>query len=256
MSRYRESKGSMNKVFPDATMALNGLLRDGMTIAAGGFGLCGIPELLIEALMASGAKDLTLISNDGGTDDFGLGPLLRMGRIKTLVASYIGSNPALAELYIQGKVQIQLVPQGTLAEQMRAGGAGIPAFYTATGVGTIVAEGKELKTFDGRDYLMERSITTDLAFVKAWKADPSGNLIFPRPRATSMPLPQHVAASVWRKWKRSCRLARWTRIISICPASMCTGSFKGSMKNASNNRRQGQDHCDARGCRSPVSAKC
>ena len=128
--------------------------------------------------MASGAKDLTLIPNDGGTDDFGLGPLLRMGRIKTLVASYVGSNPALAELYIQGKVQIQLVPQGTLAEQMRAGGAGIPAFYTATRVGTVVAVGKAVKTFDGRDYLMERSITTDLAFVKAWKADPSGKLIF------------------------------------------------------------------------------
>lgn len=168
----------MMKTFRDAQAALDGLLRDGMSVACGGFGLCGIPELLIAAIQEAGTRDLTIYSNDGGTDDFGLGPLLAAGRCRRLVASFIGSNPQLAQLYVRGEVAIDLVPQGTLAERMRAGGAGIPGFYTATGVGTVVAEGKAHQEFDGRTYILERGIIADLSIVKAWKADTSGNLIF------------------------------------------------------------------------------
>ncbi len=168
----------MNKVFSDASSALEGLLSDRMTIAAGGFGLCGIPELLIAEIERSRIRDITFVSNDGGTDDFGIGPLLASGRCRKLVASFIGSNPALAGLYLAEKVDIEFNPQGTLAERMRAGGAGIPGFYTATGVGTIVAEGKDHRNFAGRTYVLEEAITTDISIVKAWKADPSGNLIF------------------------------------------------------------------------------
>jgi len=168
----------MMKTFRDAQAALDGLLRDGMSVACGGFGLCGIPELLIAAIREAGTRDLTIYSNDGGTDDFGLGPLLAAGRCRRLVASFIGSNPQLSQLYVRGEVVIDLVPQGTLAERMRAGGAGIPGFYTATGVGTVVAEGKAHHEFDGRTYILERGIIADLSIVKAWKADTSGNLIF------------------------------------------------------------------------------
>lgn len=168
----------MRKTFPNAKEALDGLLRDGMTIASGGFGLCGIPELLIAEIDRSGIADITLVSNDGGTDDFGIGPILASGRCRKLVASFIGSNPALAQLYLAGKVDIEFNPQGTLAERMRAGGAGIPGFYTRTGVGTMVAVGRESRVFDGRDCLLEEGIVTDLAIVKAWKADPAGNLVF------------------------------------------------------------------------------
>jgi 3-oxoacid CoA-transferase subunit A len=168
----------MDKVVADANMALSGHLRDGMTIAAGGFGLCGIPELLIAEIDRSGIRDLTFYSNDGGTDDFGIGPLLAAKRCRKLVASFIGSNPALAQLYLSGQVEIEFNPQGTLAERMRAGGAGIPGFFTRTGVGTVIAIGKEHHDFDGRTYILERGIVADLAIVKAWKADPSGNLVF------------------------------------------------------------------------------
>jgi 3-oxoacid CoA-transferase subunit A len=168
----------MDKVVADANTALSGLLRDGMTIAAGGFGLCGIPELLIAEIDRSGIRDLTFYSNDGGTDDFGIGPLLAAKRCRKLVASFIGSNPALAQLYLSGQVEIEFNPQGTLAERMRAGGAGIPGFFTRTGVGTVIAIGKEHHDFDGRTYILERGIVADLAIVKAWKADPSGNLVF------------------------------------------------------------------------------
>jgi 3-oxoacid CoA-transferase subunit A len=168
----------MGKVVANAEAALHGLLRDGMTIAAGGFGLCGIPELLIAEITRSAVRDLTFYSNDGGTDDFGIGPLLSSGRCRKLVASFIGSNPALAQLYLSGQVEIEFNPQGTLAERMRAGGAGIPGFYTRTGVGTMIALGKEHHDFDGEPYILERGIVADLAIVKAWKADPSGNMIF------------------------------------------------------------------------------
>lgn len=168
----------MTKVYPDARTALDGLLRDGLGIAFGGFGLCGIPELLIAEVERSGIGDLTFLSNDGGTDDFGIGPMLAAGRCTKLVASFIGSNPALAQLYLAGKVAIEFSPQGTLAERMRAGGAGIPGFYTRTGVGTVVAEGKEVMDFDTGPCILERGIVADLALVKAWKGDPSGNLVF------------------------------------------------------------------------------
>ena len=168
----------MRKVYEDAGSALSGLLRDGMTIAAGGFGLCGIPENLIDALVASGVKDLTIVSNNCGVDGWGLGKLLDRRQIKKMVSSYVGENKEFARQYLAGEVEVEFNPQGTLAERLRAGGAGIPAFFTRTGVGTLVAEGKELKEFDGETYVMERGIVCDLAIVKAWKGDHEGNLVY------------------------------------------------------------------------------
>lgn len=168
----------MDKVYDDAPAALRGLLRDGMLIAAGGFGLCGIPELLIAAIRDSGVRDLTFASNNAGVDDFGLGILLQSRQIKKMISSYVGENAEFMRQYLSGELEIEFSPQGTLAERMRAGGAGIPAFYTRTGVGTQVAEGKEHKEFDGDTYILERSIVADLAIVKAWKADATGNLVF------------------------------------------------------------------------------
>jgi 3-oxoacid CoA-transferase subunit A len=166
------------KVVRDATEALEGLLSDGMTIMAGGFGLCGIPEHLIEAIRASGVKDLTVISNNCGIDDFGLGILLAGGQIKKMISSYVGENKLFERLYLSGELELEFNPQGTLAERIRAGGAGIPAFFTKTGVGTLVAEGKEVRAFDGALYVMERGLTADLSIVKAWKGDEEGNLIY------------------------------------------------------------------------------
>jgi len=166
------------KVVSDATEALEGLLSDGMTIMAGGFGLCGIPEHLIEAIRASGVKDLTVISNNCGVDDFGLGILLAGGQIKKMISSYVGENKLFERLYLSGELELEFNPQGTLAERIRAGGAGIPAFFTKTGVGTLVAEGKEVREFDGELYVMERGLTADLSIVKAWKADTAGNLVY------------------------------------------------------------------------------
>jgi 3-oxoacid CoA-transferase subunit A len=167
-----------DKVRKDAVEALAGVLFDGMTIMAGGFGLCGIPENLIAAVRASGVKDLTVISNNCGVDDFGLGVLLAGGQIRKMISSYVGENKLFAELYLSGKLELEFNPQGTLAERIRAGGAGIPAFFTKTGVGTLVAEGKEVREFDGELYVMERGLTADLAIVKAWKGDRAGNLIY------------------------------------------------------------------------------
>jgi 3-oxoacid CoA-transferase subunit A len=166
------------KVVSDATAAVDGLLSDGMTIMAGGFGLCGIPEHLIEAIRQSGVKDLTIISNNCGVDDFGLGILLAAGQVKKMVSSYVGENKLFERLYLAGELELEFNPQGTLAERIRAGGAGIPAFFTKTGVGTIVAEGKEVREFDGQRYVMERGLTAELSIVKAWKADPEGNLVY------------------------------------------------------------------------------
>ncbi len=168
----------MNKVYPDAAAALDGLLKDGMLIAAGGFGLCGIPELLIDALVASGIKGLTVVSNNAGVDNFGLGKLLATRQIRKMISSYVGENAEFMRQYLAGELEIEFNPQGTLAERMRAGGAGIPGFYTATGVGTVIAEGKEHHEFDGRTYILERGIVADLSIVKAWKADATGNLVF------------------------------------------------------------------------------
>ena len=168
----------MKKVYPDAKSALDGLLHDGMFIAAGGFGLCGIPELLIEAIKDAGTKNLTIASNNAGVDGFGLGVLLATRQVKKMISSYVGENAEFMRQYLSGELELEFNPQGTLAERMRAGGAGIPGFYTKTGVGTVIAEGKEVKVFDGKEYILERGIVSDLSIVKAWKADPSGNLVF------------------------------------------------------------------------------
>ena len=168
----------MTKVYPDARSALDGLLFDGMLIAAGGFGLCGIPELLIAAIRDAGTKDLTVASNNAGVDGFGLGVLLETRQVRKMMSSYVGENAEFMRQYLSGELELEFNPQGTLAERMRAGGAGIPGFYTKTGVGTVIADGKEVKTFDGEDYILERGIVTDLAIVKAWKADETGNLVF------------------------------------------------------------------------------
>ncbi len=170
----------MNKVYPDATSALAGIVKDGQLLAVGGFGLCGIPEALIDALQASGVKDLTVVSNNAGVDGFGLGKLLNTRQIKKMISSYVGENKEFERQYLAGELQLEFTPQGTLAEKLRAGGAGIPAFFTKTGVGTIVAEGKETREFDGEVYVMERALVPDVALVKAWKADKSGNLVFRR----------------------------------------------------------------------------
>jgi 3-oxoacid CoA-transferase subunit A len=167
-----------NKVQKTAEDALAGLLFDGMTIMAGGFGLCGIPENLIAAIRASGVKDLTVVSNNCGVDDFGLGVLLAGGQIKKMISSYVGENKLFEQLYLSGELELEFNPQGTLAERIRAGGAGIPAFFTKTGVGTLVAEGKETREFDGETYVMERGLTADLSIVKAWKGDAEGNLVY------------------------------------------------------------------------------
>jgi 3-oxoacid CoA-transferase subunit A len=167
-----------DKVCTDAGEALAGVLFDGMTIMAGGFGLCGIPENLIAAIRDAGTKDLTVVSNNCGVDDFGLGILLAGGQIKKMISSYVGENKLFAELYLSGKLELEFNPQGTLAERIRAGGAGIPAFFTKTGVGTLVAEGKEVREFDGEQYVMERGLTADLSIIKAWKGDHEGNLIY------------------------------------------------------------------------------
>jgi len=168
----------MKKVYPDAASALAGVVRDGQTIAVGGFGLCGIPEALIAALRDSGAQNLTAISNNAGVDGFGLGQLLVTRQIKKMIASYVGENKEFERQYLAGELALEFTPQGTLAEKLRAGGAGIPAFFTKTGVGTVVADGKEVREFDGEQYVMERSLVADVSLVKAWKADPTGNLIF------------------------------------------------------------------------------
>ena len=168
----------MNKVYPDAAAALAGVVADGQTIAVGGFGLCGIPEALILALRDSGVTGLTAISNNAGVDDFGLGQLLTTRQIKKMVASYVGENKEFARQYLAGELELEFTPQGTLAEKLRAGGAGIPAFFTKTGVGTIVADGKEVREFDGEQYVMERSLVADVSLVKAYKADRAGNLVF------------------------------------------------------------------------------
>jgi 3-oxoacid CoA-transferase subunit A len=178
----------MNKVYSDAESALKGHLWDNMLIVSGGFGLCGIPEHSILAIKKSGVKDITVVSNNCGVDDFGLGILLKPQQIKKMVSSYVGENKTFEALYLSGDLELEFVPQGTLAERMRAGGAGIAGFYTKTGVGTIVADGKENRVFDGEEYVLERGIVADLAIVKAWKGDKAGNLVFRKTARNFNPL--------------------------------------------------------------------
>ncbi len=168
----------MTKIYESAVAALDGAMFDGMTIAAGGFGLCGIPELLISAIKETGTKELTIVSNNAGVDDFGLGLLLETRQVKKMVSSYVGENAEFMRQYLAGELELEFNPQGTLAERMRAGGAGIPGFYTKTGVGTVIAEGKEEKKFDGETYILERGLVADISIVKAWKGDEQGNLIY------------------------------------------------------------------------------
>jgi 3-oxoacid CoA-transferase subunit A len=168
----------MNKVYPDADAALEGVIKDGMTVMSGGFGLCGIPEALIEAVRRAGARELTVISNNAGVDGIGLGVLLDTRQIKKMIASYVGENKTFAQLYLSGELELEFNPQGTLAERIRAGGAGIPAFFTRTGVGTVVAEGKEIRDFNGEAYVMEHGLTADISLVHAWKGDTEGNLVY------------------------------------------------------------------------------
>lgn len=168
----------MNKLYPNAKDALADIVADGQTVAVGGFGLCGIPEMLIAALRDSGVSQLTCISNNAGVDGFGLGLLLDSRQIKKMIASYVGENKVFEQQFLSGELEVELTPQGTLAEKLRAGGAGIPAFFTATGVGTQVAEGKEVREFNGKEYILEQALTADVSLVKAWKADRAGNLVF------------------------------------------------------------------------------
>jgi 3-oxoacid CoA-transferase A subunit len=185
----------MQKLYPDAAAALDGVLFDGMTICAGGFGLCGIPERLIDAIRDNGVKRLTIASNNAGIDGEGLGKLLRTRQVGKMISSYVGENKEFERQYLAGELEVEFCPQGTLAERCRAGGAGIPGFYTRTGVGTQVAEGKEVKTFDGEEYILERGIRADLAIIKGWKADTSGNLIF-RKTARNFNQPMATAGKV------------------------------------------------------------
>ncbi|WP_085026349.1 CoA transferase subunit A [Ensifer aridi] len=183
------------KLYPDAKTALEGLLRDGMTICSGGFGLCGIPERLIDALREAGVSGLTVVSNNAGIDNEGLGKLLRTRQIRKMISSYVGENKEFERQYLAGEIEVEFCPQGTLAERCRAGGAGIPGFYTKTGVGTAVAEGKETKIFDDQEYLLERGIFADISIIKGWKADESGNLVF-RKTARNFNQPMATAARV------------------------------------------------------------
>ena len=185
----------MKKIYDSAAEALDGVLRDGMLIAAGGFGLCGLPERLLDAIRDSGVKDLTFASNNAGIDNEGIGKLLRTRQVKKMISSYVGENKEFERQYLAGELEVEFCPQGTLAERMRAGGAGIPGFYTKTGVGTQVAEGKEVKNFDGQDYILERGIFADLSIVKGWKADESGNLMF-RKTARNFNLPAATCGKV------------------------------------------------------------
>jgi 3-oxoacid CoA-transferase subunit A len=185
----------MKKIYPDAASALEGLLFDGMTICSGGFGLCGLPERLIDAIQASGVTDLTCVSNNAGIDNEGLGKLLRTRQVRKMISSYVGENKEFERQYLAGELEVEFCPQGTLAERCRAGGAGIPGFYTKTGVGTLVAEGKEHKEFDGETYILERGIRADLSIIKGWKADEMGNLVF-RKTARNFNQPMATAGKV------------------------------------------------------------
>jgi 3-oxoacid CoA-transferase subunit A len=189
----------MQKLYPDAAAALDGILKDGMLIASGGFGLCGVPERLLDAIQASGVKDLTFVSNNAGIDNEGIGKLLRTRQVRKMVSSYVGENKEFERQYLAGELEVEFCPQGTLAERMRAGGAGIPGFYTKTGVGTAVAEGKESKVFDGpngqEEYILEKGIFADLSVIKAWKADATGNLMF-RKTARNFNLPAATCGKV------------------------------------------------------------
>jgi 3-oxoacid CoA-transferase subunit A len=225
----------MKKLYGSASEALEELLFDGMFIAAGGFGLCGLPENLLAAIREAGTKDLTFASNNAGVDDFGIGILLQTRQVKKMISSYVGENDTFMKQYLSGELELEFNPQGTLAERMRAAGCGIPGFYTKTGVGTVIAEGKEHKEFNGETYILETGLFADLSIVKAWKADETGNLIF-RKTARNFNPPAAMCGKVCiAEVEEIVPRAVWIPIIFIYPASMCTGSFKAAMRNGSNN---------------------
>ena len=210
----------MKKLYPDAVSALKGLLADGQTLAVGGFGLCGIPEMLIDAVAGSGVNNLTVISNNAGIDGIGLGKLLDNRQVRRMIASYVGENAEFERQLLSGELEVELTPQGSLAEKLRAGGAGIPAFYTRTGVGTPIAEGKETRDFGEHRYLLEHALVADVSLVKAWKADEAGNLIYRKTARNFNPM----VARPWSKSRKSCRPVPWIRIRSTRPASSCIAS--------------------------------
>ena len=227
----------MNKLFPSAAEALAGVVADGQLLAVGGFGLCGIPEALIDALRDSGVKNLTVVSNNAGVDGFGLGKLLETRQIKKMISSYVGENKEFERQFLAGELELEFTPQGTLAEKLRAGGAGIPAFFTKTGVGTIVAEGKELREFDGETYVMERALMPEVSLVKAHRADKSGNLQFRLTARNFNPAAAMAGRSASWRWKRLLKPARWCPTKCTCPAFMCTAScttrtLKSALKSA------------------------
>lgn len=205
----------MNKVYANAEAALKDVITDNQTLAVGGFGLCGIPEKLIVAVKQSGVTGLTCISNNAGVDDFGLGILLQTKQIKKMISSYVGENKEFERQYLNGELEVELTPQGTLAEKLRAGGAGIPAFYTQTGVGTLIAEGKEERIFNGKNYILEESLTADVALVKAYKADKAGNLVFRKTAQILIPNAQWLEKLQLQKLNRWLKLVNWIRMKSI-----------------------------------------
>ena len=211
----------MKKVYGSAAEALDGILSDGMFIAAGGFGLCGIPELLIDAIRAAGTKDLTIASNNAGVDGFGLGVLLATRQVKKMISSYVGENAEFMRQYLSGELELEFNPQGTLAERRRAGGAGVPGFYTKTGVGTVIAEGKEHKDFDGQTYILERGIVADRRSSRPGRPTPRATSSSARRRATSTLPPPPAARSAWPRSRKSCLWAALTPTRSMCPASTC-----------------------------------
>lgn len=215
----------MNKVYPSAEAALAGLVRDGQLIAVGGFGLCGIPEALIDAVLASGARDLTAISNSAGVDNFGLGKLLRSRQIRKMIASYVGENKEFERQYLAGELELEFTPQGTLAEKLRAGGAGIPTFFTRTGVGTVVADGKELREFAGKTYVLEESLLPDCLWPRPGRRIARGTWCSGARRATSIRPSRWRARPRWWKSSRSSRQEASIRMRSTCRASTCTASF-------------------------------
>ena len=225
----------MKKLYGSASEALEGLLFDGMFIAAGGFGLCGLPENLLAAIRDAGTKDLTFASNNAGVDDFGIGILLQTRQVKKMISSYVGENDTFMKQYLSGELELEFNPQGTLAERMRAAGCGIPGFYTKTGVGTVIAEGKEHKEFNGETYILETGLFADVSIVKAWKADETGNLIF-RKTARNFNPPAAMCGKVCiAEVEEIVPPEVWIPITSIFPEYMCTGSFKAAMRNGSNN---------------------
>jgi 3-oxoacid CoA-transferase subunit A len=195
LALWRNHEPMTNKLFPDAKSALDGILKNDILIASGGFGLCGLPERLLDAVRDSGVTGLTFVSNNAGIDNEGIGKLLRTKQVKKMISSYVGENKEFERQYLAGELEVEFCPQGTLAERMRAGGAGIPGFYTKTGVGTLVAEGKEVKEFGGEEYILERGIFADLSIIKAWKADESGNLVF-RKTARNFNLPAATCGKI------------------------------------------------------------